>query len=69
MKNKKILFTTEQVDDDMFASATLNVCETFKDGVQFDLLTQRLGKVSFTLYSEGIEELNKFLTKWLEENK
>lgn len=68
-KNEKILFTTDEVDDAMFMGSDLHLVKTFKDGLKVHFEGQQGGNVTFTIYRKGIEDLNKFLTKWLEEDK
>jgi hypothetical protein len=70
MPNKKFrLFTTDSVDDEMFMSADLHLNKTFKNGLEVEFERQNGSSTFFTLYRGGIEELNKFLTDWLKENK
>jgi hypothetical protein len=67
-KNKHRLFSTNQVDDDLFMCADLHIKKTFKDGLEFEFERQSGFKTKFTLYRGGVEELNEFLNKWLKEN-
>jgi hypothetical protein len=65
-KNKKTLFTTNNVNDDLFMCADLHIKKTFKDGLEFEFERQSGFKTRFTLYRDGVEELSRFLNKWLE---
>ena len=64
-KKKKRLFTTDSVDDEMFMCAEIHLNKTFKNGLEVEFERQNNGIVSFTLYRDGIEKLNNFLTDWL----
>lgn len=67
--NKKVLFHTENVDDEMFMCSDLRINKTFKDGLEFEHERQNAGIETFTVYKRGVKKLNQFLAKWLEESK
>lgn len=66
---RKRLFTTDSVDDTMYMSADLHINKTFKNGLEFEFERQSGSITGFTLYRDGVEKLNAFLTNWLKENK
>jgi hypothetical protein len=66
---RKRLFTTDSVDDTMYMCADLHINKTFKNGLEFEFERQSGSITDFTLYREGVEKLNEFLTNWLKENK
>lgn len=66
---RKRLFTTDSVDDTMYMCADLHINKTFKNGLEFEFERQNGSITGFTLYREGVENLNEFLTNWLKENK
>ena len=67
-KKKTRLFTTDSVDDSYFMSSDLHIAKgVHKQTLEFHLDGQK-DNTYFTVYKEGIVDLNKFLTKWLEEN-
>lgn len=66
---RKRLFTTDSVDDTMYMSADLHINKTFKNGLEFEFERQSGSITYFTLYRDGVEKLNAFLTNWLKENK
>jgi len=67
-KNKKLLFSTGQVDDSMYSSSDLHVVESIKGDGAIEIVheTQR-GDERIILYRDGVIALNEFLTKWLSE--
>ncbi len=67
-KKKNRLFTTDSVDDVMFMCADLHINKTFKNGLEFEFEKQSGSTIYFTVYRDGIEKLNLFLTNWLKEN-
>lgn len=68
-KKKDRLFTTDCVDDEMYMCADIHLYKTFKDGLEINLERQNGSSTVFTIYRQGVVDLNNFLTKWLEENK
>jgi hypothetical protein len=66
---RKRLFTTDSVDDTMYMCADLHINKTFKNGLEFEFERQNGSITDFTLYREGVEKLNEFLTNWLKENE
>ena len=66
---RKRLFTTDSVDDTMYMCVDLHINSTFKNGLEFEFERQSGAITDFTLYRDGVEKLNDFLTNWLKENK
>jgi len=71
MTGKKVLFTTDLVDDSMYMSSDLHVLESIKGSgaLEFEHERQYSGGDRFILYREGVILLNKFLSEWLNETQ
>jgi hypothetical protein len=69
-ENKKVLlFNTDSVDDSYFMSSELNIRKgVHEQTLEFDLDAQNGQGTHFTVYKQGIVDLHKFLTEWLEKN-
>jgi hypothetical protein len=63
--NKKTLFHTDYVDDEMYMCADLRIEKSFKDGLKICFERQNSITVSFIIYTGGLIELSNFLNKHL----
>ena len=69
-KKIKLYFTSDNVDDEMYMGADLNIIQSpIKNGLEFQFEQQNGGITDFTLYHQGVLDLKNALEKWLDENK